>query len=37
MYLIWWIIIPAWVIAGIGLILYGAWEVWGGLINTVMK
>lgn len=36
MYLIWWIIIPAWVIAGIGLILYGAWEVWGGLINTIL-
>ena len=36
MYLIWWIIIPAWVIAGIGLILYGAWEVWGGLIKTIL-
>lgn len=33
---IWWIIIPGWVIAGIGLILYGAWNVWGGLISTII-
>lgn len=36
MYLIWWILIPGWVIAGIGILLYGAWEAWGGLINTIL-
>lgn len=36
MYLVWWILLPGWVIAGIGILLYGAWNVWGGLINTIL-
>lgn len=36
MYLIWWMLLPGWVIAGIGILLYGAWDAWGGLINTIL-